>query len=41
MQEDRQLEAAVAELKKQIAESPVTVPNPPPYPNKAAKASRL
>lgn len=35
--EDAQLDAAIAYLKKKIAEDPRAVPKPPPYPNKAGK----
>ncbi|MFN8669603.1 MAG: S41 family peptidase [Gemmatimonadaceae bacterium] len=35
--EDAQLDAAIAYLKKKIAEDPRAVPKPPPYPNKARK----
>jgi tricorn protease len=38
---DAQIVAAVAELQKQIEEEPVVTPTPPPYPNKAANASKL
>jgi tricorn protease len=34
---DAQLDAAIAALQQQIAESPVEVPKTPAYPNKAAK----
>lgn len=34
---DAQLEAAIAYLKKKIAEDPRAVPKPPPYPHKAGK----
>ena len=34
---DAQLEAAIAYLKKKIAEDPRAVPKPPPYPKKAVK----
>ena len=35
--EDAQLDAAIAYLKKKIAEDPRAVPKPPPYPNKTRK----
>ena len=35
--QDAQLDAAIAYLKKKIAEDPRTVPKPPPYPNKSVK----
>jgi tricorn protease len=35
--QDAQLDAAIAYLKKKIAEDPRTVPPPPPYPKKAVK----
>jgi tricorn protease len=38
--EDAQLDAAIAHLKRLIAEEPVEVPPPPPYPDKSGKNSR-
>ena len=37
---DTQLEAAIANLKEQIKENPVDIPEPPPYPDKSFKYNK-